>query len=231
MHCYRQVAAFILAGGASSRMGRHKALLEFGGVPLIVHTARLLTPLVAEVTVVGSLPEYAELGLRAIPDEADVHAPDHAGLDNPMRGPLAGIAAALAVTHSPWNLIVACDLPYLSAEWLDWLLSRAIASRAEAVIPQTARGFEPLAAVYQRKCGVSIAAALAGGVRKVTDAIGKLRVETVYPREWHSIDPGGSVLKNMNEPSDYEEALHWWATKRGRGKHHLTTAQPTLKNE
>src|SRR5580704_8841622 len=60
---YPQVAGFLLAGGASSRMGRDKGLLEFGGVPLILHTARLLEPLVAEVTVVGTPRRHAALGL------------------------------------------------------------------------------------------------------------------------------------------------------------------------
>src|ERR1700704_5665452 len=99
---YRQVAGFILAGGASSRMGRDKGLLDFGGVPLILHTARLLEPLVAEVTVVGSPGRYAKLGLRAIADEAQAKC----GPDGPNCGPLAGIAAALAATRSSWNLIV-----------------------------------------------------------------------------------------------------------------------------
>src|ERR1700690_1848525 len=97
MKRYHQIAGFILAGGASSRMGRDKGLLDFGGVPLILHTARLLESLVAEVTVVGSPHRYAALGLRAIADEDDGQAQD--GPQKPGCGPLAGIAAALAATR------------------------------------------------------------------------------------------------------------------------------------
>ena len=84
MKRYRQVAGFILAGGASSRMGRDKGLLDFGGVPLILHTARLLEPLVAEVTVIGSPDRYAKLGVRAMPDGVRTQG----GSDRVSRGPL-----------------------------------------------------------------------------------------------------------------------------------------------
>jgi molybdopterin-guanine dinucleotide biosynthesis protein A len=205
---YRQVAGFILAGGASSRMGRDKGLLDFGGIPLIVHTAQLLQPLVAEVTVVGFPTRYTKFGLSAIADEAQaLH-----GAETPGCGPLAGIATALSATHLPWNLIVACDLPYLSAKWVDWLLSRALCSCAEAAVPRTERGIEPLAAVYRRECGARIANALAHGMRKVSDVIEKLGVEFLYPSEWRHCDSGGLVLRNMNAPEDYEEARKWWAT-------------------
>lgn len=206
----RQVTGFILAGGASSRMGRDKALLDFGGVPLILHTARLLEPLVDEVIVVGPPGRYKKLGLRAIAD--DEHILNRR--DRPGRGPLAGIAAALSATQSRWNLILACDLPYLSAEWLDWLLSRALGSRSEAVIPRTDRGIEPLAAMYRRECAATITAALARGVRKVSEAIEELRVNLVYPREWCRIEPSEHVLRNMNARADYEEALQWWSAER-----------------
>lgn len=189
-------------------MGRDKGLLDFGGSPLILHTARLLEPLAAEVTVVGSPYRYAAHGLRAIADENE--APTPVGANGLGRGPLAGIAAAMAATHLRWNLIVACDLPYLSAEWLDWLLSRALRSRSEAIIPRTERGIEPLAAVYGRECAAPIASALARGVRKVSEAIQELRLEIVDSNEWRRIDSSGLILRNMNEPGDYEEARQRW---------------------
>src|ERR1700738_1981018 len=185
---HRQVAGFILAGGTSSRMGRDKGLLDFGGIPLIVHTAQLLEPLVAKVTVVGSPSRYAKFGLRTIADDAQ-------GQDGLGCGPLAGIATALAATRSRWNLIVACDLPYLSAQWLEWLLSRTLPLRSEALVPRTVRGNEPLAAAYRRECGARVAAALAGGVRKVSEAIEQLRVGFVCPREGRRNDPGGRILR------------------------------------
>jgi molybdopterin-guanine dinucleotide biosynthesis protein A len=221
----RQVAAFILAGGASSRMGRDKGLLDFGGVPLIVHSARLIEPLVACVTVVGSPRRYRAMGLRAI---ADQDTPSRSS-KRIRRGPLAGIATALATTRSSWNLIVACDLPYLSGAWLDWLLSRAIQSRGEVVIPRTGRGLEPLAAVYRRECGAPIASALARGARRVTDVIEELRMDVVYQREWRRLDPRALILKNMNTPRDYDEARKWWGAGRLHDGEHVEKARETRK--
>ncbi len=63
---FGQTAAFILAGGVSSRMGRDKALLEIAGVPLLVRIARLVEPLVTAVTVIGSPERHAHLGLRVV---------------------------------------------------------------------------------------------------------------------------------------------------------------------
>jgi len=223
-----QVAGFILAGGSSSRMGRDKGLLDFDGVPLILHTARLLEPLVSQVTVVGSPRRYAALGLHVI---ADGDARAQRGPNAPSDGPLAGIATALAATHSRWNLIVACDLPYLSAQWLDWLISRAMRSRGEAVIPRTERGIEPLAAVYRRECGAPLAAALARGTRKVYDAVEELRLDFVYPREWRWIDPSELTLRNMNAPRDYEEAQKWWSAGRLRKSEHVRKPRPAPKRK
>jgi molybdopterin-guanine dinucleotide biosynthesis protein A len=202
-------------------MGRDKALLDFGGVPLILHMARLVKPLVSEVTIVGSPGRYTALGLHAI---ADSDAQTRRGRQERALGPLAGIAAALAAAHSRWNLILACDLPHLSAEWLDWLLSRALRSHGDAVIPRSERGIEPLAAVYRRECDVAVTAALARGVRKVSEAIEDLRLDFVCPREWRRIEPSGLILRNMNAPRDYEEARKWWEAERLHGIEHVRTS-------
>jgi molybdenum cofactor guanylyltransferase len=206
---HHQVAAFILAGGVSSRMGQEKGLLEFGGEPLIVRTARLIEPIVAEVRVVGSPERYSALGLRAI---ADQNFGEREGKEA-VRTPLVGIATALNATKTPWNLILACDLPYLTAEWLDWLVARAVDSDAQIVIPRTSGGLEPLAAVYRRECAAPIVSALERGVRKVTDAIAEFRMEFLSESEWTKLDPESRVLRNMNTPSDYIEARKWLETR------------------
>lgn len=186
-------------------MGRDKGRLDFGGVPLIVHTARLIEPLVACVTVIGPPRRYAAMGLRAIVDR-DIASQ---GSKEIRLGPLAGIATALAATHVPWNLILACDLPYLSAEWIDWLLSRALRSHGQVVIPRTGRGLEPLAAIYRSECCGPIAAALARGARKVSDVVEELRMDIVDQHEWRRLDPCALILKNMNTRGDYDEARKW----------------------
>jgi molybdenum cofactor guanylyltransferase len=202
---YDQISAFILTGGASSRMGKAKALLEFGGEPLILRIARTIEPLVSSVIAVGPSERYAALGLQVIEDQK-FGIVDERGKSP---GPLAGIASALSASRTDWNLIVACDLPYLSREWVAWLLARTNISSAQIIMPRTDGGPEPLAAVYRRECAEPIIAALQRGVRKVTDAMAELRTDFVTEPEWRHIDPDGRVLRNMNSPEDYEEARKW----------------------
>jgi molybdopterin-guanine dinucleotide biosynthesis protein A len=124
---------------------------------------------------------------------------------------LGGIATALGASSAEWNLMVACDMPYLTQEWLEHLAGRALGSRADAVIPMTERGAEPLCAAYRRSCKAALAAALERGVRKVREALEELRVERLEPAEWKGFDSGGRLFKNMNAPADYEEARAWFA--------------------
>jgi len=188
------LAGFVLAGGASSRMGSAKALLEIGGVPLLLRTVRLVESVAEPVTVIGNAGAYESLGLRAIDD------------DLPGAGPLGAIATALRASSAQWNLVVACDLPHLTREWLEYLARRAAASTADAVLPMNARGAEPLCAAYHKRGEAAIRAAIERGVRKVTDGLKELRIETIEPAEWKAFDSDGFLFKNMNSPADYEEA-------------------------
>jgi molybdopterin-guanine dinucleotide biosynthesis protein A len=191
----RDVAAYILAGGASSRMGRNKALLELEGEALVLRMERTISAAGMDATVLGRPALYEPLGLAAIPD------------DEPGLGPLGGIATALAHSAREWNLIVAVDLPYLTAEWLVVLADRALAAEAaDAILPRSERGLEPLSAVYHRRCLEPIRQALARGVRKVTDGLAGCRVEEIAPHEWKPFAPGGLLFENINTPADYDRA-------------------------
>ncbi len=175
-------------------MGRNKAALEIGGVPMLLRTARLVESLTGAPAIIGNLGDADSCGLATIAD------------DWPGAGPLGAIATALRTTKAPWNLIVACDLPYLTETWLDFLVTRALASQADAVVPTNARGAEPLCAVYHKRCEAAIRTALENGVRKVTDGLKELLVELIDPFEWKAFDSEGLLFKNMNSPEDYEEA-------------------------
>jgi len=175
-------------------MGRDKALLEIDGVPMIVRTARLVESVAGPPIVVGSPETYHPLRLRAIRD------------DWPGAGPLGGIATALRASESSWNLVVACDLPYVTKEWLAFLIGRGTGSHADAVLPMSDGGAEPLCAMYKKSCEPAVWLALDRGVRKVTDGLSGLRVEHIESPEWKAFDSGGLLFKNMNSPADYEEA-------------------------
>jgi molybdopterin-guanine dinucleotide biosynthesis protein A len=190
----RQVGGFILAGGKSSRMGGDKALLEIAGTSLIARAAVLLQPVTGQPTIIAFPSLYKSMGFPLVAD------------DWPDCGPLGGIATALRVSNAPWNLIVACDLPYLTQAWLDFLIKRALKSEADAVVPMNERGAEPLCAMYHKNAEEGIRAALEGGVRKVTDALAMLRVEYMEPDEWKAFASEGLLFKNVNSPADYEEA-------------------------
>lgn len=189
-----EIAAYILAGGESSRMGSNKALLEIGGVTLLVRTATIIEEVAGIPSVIAPKAMFAGFGLECLED------------DWPGAGPLGGIATALRAAQAEWNLVVACDLPYLTREWLNFLMTRARVSSADAVIPQNALGAEPLCAMYRKRGETLIRAALERGVRKVTDGLAGLRIEEIAPAEWKSFDSQGLLFKNMNTPADYEEA-------------------------
>jgi molybdenum cofactor guanylyltransferase len=194
MRSKEQVAGFVLAGGESSRMGQDKALLVIAGEPLVMRTARMVESAAGETTVVGNPEAYRALGLHAASD------------DWPSAGPLGGIATALGATKASWNLVVACDLPYLTPAWLNYVIARARASQADAVMAMNARGAEPLCAMYHKRCEPALRMELERGTRKLTDALQAILVEMIAPLEWKAFDSGGLLFKNMNSPADYDEA-------------------------
>jgi molybdopterin-guanine dinucleotide biosynthesis protein A len=200
---HKKIPAFVLAGGKSSRMGRDKALLEIAGEPLIARSVRLAASVASNVKVVGGADRLAGRGLEILTDEI------------PNAGPLAGIATALNATSCDWNLILACDLPYLTHPWLAFLTERAAATGLDAVVPKSATAYEPLCAMYRKSCVVAAQFAVDRGNLRVQDFVAELsrqgRLDTVEPAAWNRFDSGGRLFKNMNEPADYEEAKQYFS--------------------
>jgi molybdopterin-guanine dinucleotide biosynthesis protein A len=178
-------AGFVLAGGRSSRMGRDKALLPFKGHSLLQHVAAEVLSVTGHATLVGDPARYINLGYPVIQDIL------------PGCGPLSGIHASLAVSEADWNLIVACDMPGITAEFLSLIMDRAESGSADAVVPAGPSGLlEPLCAAYHRRSLNAIAHALSSGIRKVIDGLDGLEIDI-----WRVTDP--RYFQNLNTPQEW----------------------------
>jgi len=186
---------FVLAGGESRRMEQDKALLPFGERPLAAWMAERVGKVCRTVALVGDAAKYSALGF---PVTEDVYA---------GHGPLGGIHAALASSAAPFNLIVGCDMPYLSAEFLAWMLQAAKAGQPDVTIPESeSHGYEPLCAVYTPACLRPIEEALRSGERKISHALEGLRLRVVRAHEWKRYDAQGKLFHNLNTPEEYARA-------------------------
>lgn len=175
-------------------MGRDKALLQLEDTPMVVRTGRLAEPHVASVTVVGPPERYAPLGLSVLPDRW------------PGVGPLGGITTALSASSTDWNLILSCDMPYMTTEWIEWLIPRTLESLAQAIVPKSQWGLEPLAAMYRKDCAVEFSAALKRGVRRVSEALDEVFFETLTASQWHDLGLTDMIFHNVNTSEDFAEA-------------------------
>ncbi len=201
------VRGYVLAGGASSRFGRDKALVRFGERPLLLQIVELAESCASDVTVVAGAQKYGEPGaeLKITEDRW------------PGEGPLGGIITALeyTATNDPvcrWNLILSCDMPFLSREWLQFLVDRARGSDAETqvILPHSAHGPEPLCACYRTEAAGALKSVFDRGVRKVTEALKQVRTEVLDESAWKRFDSAGRLFWNMNTPADFEEAQRLW---------------------
>lgn len=131
-----KIPAYISAGGKSSRFGSDKARAVFLGEPLIIRTARLISPLCESVTVVaGSTEQYSDLHLHTV---ADLH---------PGGGPMSALETALSlIAHDSWLMFISCDWAFLQPEWIDKLVS-SIQPGLQAVAYRH-QFWEPLLAIY-----------------------------------------------------------------------------------
>ncbi len=170
-------------------MARDKALLPFGGRPLVLHVAAGVAAAAGSVALVGDPVRYGGLGLPVIPDAF------------PGEGPLGGICTALRRTGAEWNLVLACDMPAITAEFLRGLLESAEASRAGCLLPAGPSGVpEPLCAVYHARCLPFAEAALARGVRKVTAGLAAAGIEIRHFGD-------DAVFRNCNTPEEWSDYI------------------------
>lgn len=188
-------AAVLLAGGQSQRMGRDKALLPLpDGRVLWQRQLAVLQELApAELFISGPARDGFPPDIPLLPDDA------------PGLGPLAGIAAALATIQSKRLVVLAVDLPSMTAGYLRGLLDDdGPGVSSQGIVPQLRGGFlEPLAATYPKTALV----AAQGGLRRADRSLqtfARVLIDSgqVRARPVSSADTG--LFVNWNEPGDFQ---------------------------
>lgn len=186
-----RVGGIVLCGGRSSRMGRAKAWLPFGGEVMLQRVVRVVGEVVSPVVVVAApgqdVPPLPP-GVRIVRDDVE------------GRGPLQGLAAGLAaLADRDAAFVASCDVPLLTAVFV-----RAVVESlaADAAVPFTDRP-HPLAAAYRLT--------VLPHVRELL-TVGTLRLQALFervPTQFLSADqlPDAGSLRNLNTPDEYAAAL------------------------
>ncbi len=179
-------AAFILAGGKSTRMGTDKTFVSLNGRTLLERALELAQAISPKVTIVGAASKFKQFG----PVVEDAF---------PNCGPLGGIHAALRASTTELNLILAVDTPFVPPALLRDLITRAERTPgAVAIVPRTSQGWQPLCAVYRREFADSAEAALRAGNYKIDALFGGINVAAVEEDELMQQGFSPEVFRNLN---------------------------------
>jgi molybdenum cofactor guanylyltransferase len=191
MVLHEPLAAAILAGGQARRMrGADKSALDVGGQPILERQLDVLARVAAEVFVVGRPPAGLPAHVRVVADRI-------AGA-----GTLGGIYTAIVESPFERTLVVGCDMPFVTVA----LLERLAAEKADVVMPRTARGYEPLCAIYTKACAEGIRERIEHGDLRASVPPAGVHVIELGPDVLAALDPHGSALINVNTPEDHARA-------------------------
>jgi molybdopterin-guanine dinucleotide biosynthesis protein A len=192
------VEAFILVGGASSRMGRDKSRLRFGERTSVQIIARELQSTARSVVTVGADPSV------------DVTLPNIA--DSQLNwGPLAGIHAALRHAQSEYCLIVACDFPFVRQQLFQRLLHYI--NESDAAVPLQSDGrIQALCSVYRRaRCLSAAEETMEVGEHSPRALLDRIAVRYLPFKEILDLEGSDYFFYNVNTPDDYERAKQIFA--------------------
>ena len=193
------VEGFILAGGASSRMGADKARLAFGAQTLVDRIAAALGALAERISIVSARSDHVTTQAWPFPVVTEKYA---------GAGALAGLHGALVAARSEWVAVVACDLPFVTGELFLFLAARA-GARVDAVAPVQADGRpQPLCALYKRASCLPVAERLlAAGERRPRVLLASVQTRWVLSEEMDALAGAPDLFANLNTPADYARAL------------------------
>ncbi|MGA8526695.1 MAG: molybdenum cofactor guanylyltransferase [Candidatus Sulfotelmatobacter sp.] len=188
----RDVSAFILAGGKSTRMGTDKAFVEYEGRPLLARALDLVRSVVSGVWIVGSREKFA--GFASVVEDVFRDC-----------GPLGGIHAALLGSSTELNLMLAVDMPFVSRAFLEDLIAQARrAPDAVVIVPRCEGRRQPLCAIYRREFVVAAERALRERRNKIDRLFDEVHTRVIEQEELEGAGLSSAIFRNLNTPEELE---------------------------
>jgi molybdopterin-guanine dinucleotide biosynthesis protein A len=185
----------ILAGGQNKRFGgQNKAFLRIGEKRIVDRLMDVFGRLFDQVVLVTNDP-------AAYTDVDALIVTDHFATRSSLNGLHAGLFAAAHETA----FFGACDTPFATEPLIRCVLGH-VEPNADIVIPATSAGFEPLFAVYRKRCLPAMAQQLRRDRLKIQDLFRKVRIKAVDETELRRADPELISFFNVNTPEDLKRA-------------------------
>lgn len=188
------VSGFVTAGGQSRRMGQNKALMNFQGRTLIEHSLASLQAVAQQVGIIAdSLSLYEHLNVACYPDEW------------PGLGPLAGIATALHFAQHPYVVVLGCDMPFITKELLEILLTQAVGY--QVCVPKDHTGqLQPLCAIYHKTCRPAIEQLINLGSYAPRQLFDKVATNIIDFTALAHLTKAAHLFDNINTQADFSRA-------------------------
>ena len=182
----KNITAIILAGGKSSRMGTDKGLVDFNGQEMITYVLQHVKVVANDVLIISNHTGYEKFGY---PVCEDIHK---------NQGPLGGIHAGLLNSKTAWNLVIGCDLPFVTKEFLAFLVSSI--AEGDALVPIHDSFAEPLCALYHQSSFPKIESLLLKQELKMQTVVKEL--DTIFIEVPTEIFNSTIIFRNINRPED-----------------------------
>jgi molybdopterin-guanine dinucleotide biosynthesis protein A len=191
------ISCILLAGGKSLRLGHDKVLEDVGNKSLLEQVMSRIDSLGREIIIVTT--EERTLSHLASRSKwrtvSDII---------PGKGSLGGVYTGLVTSDSFYNLVVACDMPFLNQSLLHYMIQ--VSDGFDFVLPRVNDHFEPLHAVYSKNCVAPIESMLKQGRIVITDLFDFVKVRYIEAEEIDRFDPKHLSFFNINTKGDLELA-------------------------
>ena len=192
------ISCIVLAGGRSTRLGRNKVTEIIGEKSLLERVISCLAYFESDIIVVTAkkptLPQRIDYPKLKI--VSDIH---------PGKGSLGGVYSGLVASNSFYNLVVACDMPFLNRKLLSYMVE--ISNGYDLVVPRLDDTFEPLHAVYSKGCIAPMEYLIKQDDLKILKLFPLIKVRYAEKNEIDRFDPQHLSFFNVNTEADLKAGV------------------------